>query len=319
MSKDPNDAVPAKLKEVVTTGYTVWYQVDINLLAEQMHEAIRKDNLVLDKRRAFAGLEERYKEEYRREAVAVLNFLSNHVSARFTEMELYCVAMYRVLMALRGMAGDAGTITDGETTVDIEKALGWERPAPFAGLNNRVEAIFIAARGLRQIRQADAGGRPGGPAATSKVPRRVEDEQERGEAIDALLDMIAALDNTLSAGTPAYEAGAGQPAGGAGGSTPEPTPQTPPAATPAPKFDPPKLIPSDSSMISAYAYDEEKQLFYIQWKKPGKNPPFGVYSNVTREKFREFTSAPSKGSHMLDEFVKRPDLYPYRYLDALPF
>lgn len=320
MSDNPKaaqPAVPANLRQIAETGYTAWYQVDAEEMAQVLYEAgipLEMNQAPLPK---YKDLAETSKEVYRRQAMALIEALSRYTSQRFAEIEMYCIAMYRVLLALRSMAGEDGVIrnaSDG-TTVNLETALGWERPAPFAGLYNRLEAALIAARGLRQIRHTEAGGRPGGPAATANAPRRIAQEQEQGEAIDALLEMLASLDNTLSAGTPGSAEAAGSSAEAEGEQAPAPQAEAPAE----PHYDPPTLVQSSSTMISAYAYDEAKQKFYVQWKKPGKQPPFGVYSNFTREAFRAFTTAKSKGSHMLEEVTRRPDLYPYQYLDKLPF
>lgn len=55
-----------------------------------------------------------------------------------------------------------------------------------------------------------------------------------------------------------------------------------------------EYIPSSSSQVRQYAYDEDKHDLYIHFHGGGHY----VYHHVTAEDYEEFHSAPSHGKHL---------------------
>jgi len=302
---DPNEAgqsVPAKLRQLAEQGTCVWYEVPAEELARAIYSKVRLS--FVEGAVEFDSLLEPVKEHYRKSGMAAVEVLSGYVSRRFAEMEMYGVAMYQVVLALRGMAGESGKLMDSQsgTVVDIEKVLGWERPAPFAALYDRLTAVFDKARLLSDIRAALERGRAEYGAPGEQRPAAGDDQDRAAhfklegvhdEAVRELLELVGALDGILS---PAPDAA--------------PTPEQPGT---------PKLVASSSSMIAAYAYDARARRLYVQWRKPGKNPPYGVYANVGEDVYAGFERAESKGKYVLKVLAPNRDGFPYEYLDQLPF
>jgi TFIIF-interacting CTD phosphatase-like protein len=63
------------------------------------------------------------------------------------------------------------------------------------------------------------------------------------------------------------------------------------------------LIKVDSSMISAFGYDEQQQVLEVSFKRTGVDR----YHNVPKEVYQQLLEAASKGNYMRDLII---DMYP---------
>jgi hypothetical protein len=77
----------------------------------------------------------------------------------------------------------------------------------------------------------------------------------------------------------------------------------------------PELTTVESDRFESWYYDDKNCELYIKYP-PSKKRPRGsivIYENIAPEKFEEGLEADSKG-HWLNEIIKQPDRYPFRYV-----